>query len=141
MYTIYTCRAEVPVPHLRPTHNHPAWGQLNTCYCRDGRFFISVLEKTQKKICAHLANTLHTPRTYLTCAFNPVNNKTSTMRGHKNYIQYNTVQNNTGTSIQTAKRGFLRMYIQSGLTADNTQSTQRRSCCVLRLLSVTYQYQ
>ena len=77
-----------------------------------GAFFISVLEKTQKKLCAHLANTLHTPRTYLTCAFNPVNNKTSTMRGHKNHntIQNNTVQNNTGTSIQTAKRGFLRTY-------------------------------
>ena len=53
-----------------------------------------MLEKTQKKLCAHLANTLHTPRTYLTCAFNPVNNQTSTMRGHKNHntIQYNTIQ-------------------------------------------------
>ena len=53
-----------------------------------------MLEKTQKKLCVHLANTLHTPRTYLTCAFNPVDNKTSTMRGHKNHntIQYSTVQ-------------------------------------------------
>ena len=24
VYTIYTCRAEVPVPNLRPSHNHPA---------------------------------------------------------------------------------------------------------------------
>ena len=24
MYTIYTCRAEVTVPHIRPSHKHPA---------------------------------------------------------------------------------------------------------------------
>ena len=49
---------------------------------------------------------------------NPINNKTST----KNTILYNI-----GTAIRTAKRGFLSTYVQSGLTADNTQAAQRRS--------------
>ena len=44
--------------------------------------------------------------------------------------------NNTGTSIGTAKSGFLRTYVQFGLAVDNRQATGRRSCCVLLLFSV-----
>ena len=92
------------------------------------KFFLMIsLQRANKKNDhgnSHLANILHTPRTYLTCASNPINNKTSTMRGHE---KYNTILYNTGTAIRTAKRGFLSTYVQSGLTADNTQAAQRRS--------------
>ena len=60
--------------------------------------------------------------------------KQTSTRGMKN-------TKNTGATIRTAKKSFLlRTYVQSGLAADNTQATWRRSCCcccALRLSVLT----
>ena len=70
---------------------------------------------------SRLTTTSRTLRTYM--CIKP--KQTSAKRGHK--------KDSTGTTIRTAKSGFLRRYVQSDLAADNTQAKRQCSCCVLRL--------
>ena len=92
-------------------------------YRRGIYFMISFQHEDQTNAggSSHLAMTLHTLRTYM--CIKP--KQTSTRREHEKHI--------TGTTIRTAKSGFLRTCVQPSQSADDMQVTRRRSCCVLRL--------
>ena len=69
----------------------------------------------------HLTTRSHTLRTYLRIELE----QTSTRREHEKH--------NTGTTLRTAKNGFLCTCVQFGQAGDIMQVTRRRSCSLLRL--------
>ena len=110
-------------------HGHRAYflafQQCNRChqYLRWVSFMISLQHADQKNAYGnyHFTTRSHTLRTYLRTE----PEQTSTRREHEKH--------NTGTTIRTAKSGFLCTCVQFGQAPDIMQATRRRSCSLLRL--------